>query len=133
MTDTSIRHIENHWKALTLSSNESFNAGAFNEALSGYQVALCQAEVLNNQQADCQRVNIPFMQVYIISCNNLSNTYHELRQYAEAENMLNRVVCYLLHLSAGEHVDGAELKNELNRAIVALFNFIGKNPDKILQ
>ncbi|MBX2923202.1 MAG: tetratricopeptide repeat protein [Chitinophagaceae bacterium] len=133
MSDTCISHIENHWKALTAAANDFFNKGDFEKALSVYKDALYQAEALNNHQGDCLRVAIPFMQVYIISCNNLSNTYDELGQRKEAENMLKRVVYYLLHLSKQEEVKRDELQNELKKASVALLNFAGENGEEKRQ
>ncbi|GAB3431035.1 tetratricopeptide repeat protein [Niabella aquatica] len=127
MSDTCISHIENHWKALTTTANECFNNGDFEKALSVYKDALYRAEALNNHQGDCLRVAIPFMQVYIISCNNLSNTYDELGQKKSAENMLKRAVYYLLHLSGQKHINMNELQHELRRASIALLNFAGEN------
>lgn len=130
MSDTCISHVENHWKMLTMMANDFFNSGDFEKALSGYRDALYRAEVLNNHEEDCLRVGIPIMQVYIISCNNLSNTYAELGQSEEAENMLQRAVYYLLHLSRQVHINMNELQHELKRASVALLDFARKNGGK---
>lgn len=127
MGDFRIHHIENYWKTLTTASNESFNEGDFEKALLGYKDALCRAEILNNHLSDCLRLNIPFIQVYIISCNNLSHTYYELGQLEEAGNMLKRVVYYLQHLYGQEYVNKEELQNELKRAVILLLSFIEKN------
>ncbi|WP_422090736.1 tetratricopeptide repeat protein [Tenacibaculum ovolyticum] len=127
MSDTCMNHIEKHWKALTISSNEFFNKGNFEKALSGYKDALYRAEVLNNNILDCIRLKTPFVQVYIISCNNLANTYDELGNKEEAENLLKRVVYYLLHLAANKKFNIDELQLELKRATLAYVNFIEKN------
>lgn len=126
MSDTCMTHIENHWKTLTISSNESFNKGDFKMALLGYKDALYRAEILNNYQDDCFRLNIPFIQVYVISCNNLSNTSCELDDSEEAESMLKRVVHYLLHLSRQENMDRDEIQSELKRASLSLLSFAEK-------
>lgn len=131
MSDTCMNLIEGHWQFLTVSNNELFNQGNFEKALSGYKNALYRAEVLNNNISDCIRLKIPFVQVYIISCNNLANTYEELGDKEEAENLLKRVVYYLLHLSAKKELKIDELQVELKRACLAYGHFAEKN--KILQ
>lgn len=127
MSDTCMNHIEKHWQALTVSSNELFNKVKYEKALFGYKDALYRAEVLNKNISDCMRLKIPFVQVYIISCNNLSNTYLELGEKEEAENLLKRVVYYLLHLTANKEINIDELHSELKRATLAYADFIEKN------
>ncbi len=127
MSDTCMNHIERHWQALTVSSNELFNKGDFEKALSGYKNALYRAEVLNNNISECIRLKTPFVQVYIISCNNLANTYEELGNKEDAENLLKRVVYYLLHLTANKELNIDELQSELKRATLAYVNFLEKN------
>ena len=127
MSDTCMNHIEKYWKALTVSSNELFNKGDFEKALSGYKDALYRAEVLNNNISDCIRLKTPFVQVYIISCNNMANTYEEIGKKEEAENMLKRVVYYLLHLVANKKLNLDELQSELKRATLAYVHFTEKN------
>lgn len=130
MSDACMDHIKNHWKTLTTTSNEYFNKGDLDRALSGYKEALYRAEVLNNYQAGCRRLNIPFMQVYIISCNNLFNTYLELNRADDAENMLKRAVYYLLYLSRQGNINREETQNELKKASLVLLSFINKKEDK---
>lgn len=127
MSDTCRNHIEQRWQALTVSSNAHFSQGNFENALSGYKDALYRAEVLNNHSSDCILLKIPFVQVYIISCNNLANTYVELGNKEEAENMLKRVVYYLLHQSAKKELNFDELQRELKRATLAYVDFAEKN------
>ncbi|WP_200878587.1 tetratricopeptide repeat protein [Sphingobacterium sp. ML3W] len=121
-----MNHIERYWQALTVSSNEFFNKGDFEKALNGYKDALYRAEVLNNHIPECIRLNIPFIQVYIISCNNLANTYEELGNQEEAENMLKRAVYYLLHLTANKSLNIDEIQSELKRATLAYVRFSEK-------
>lgn len=106
-----------------------FEKGAFEEARFVYQNALLKAEVLNEHQSACLRLEIPFMQVFLISCNNLFNTYCELEQANEAEKMLQRAVYYLFHLSRQSEVNKNEIQNELKRASMALLNFAEKSGD----
>lgn len=127
MSDTCMDHIERYWQSLTVSNNEHFNKGNFEKALSGYKDALYRAEVLNNNIPDCIRLKIPFIQVYIISCNNLANTYEELGKLEEAENMLKRTVYYLLHLSGNKALNPDEIQSELKRATLAYVRFAEKN------
>ena len=127
MSDTCISHIENHWKRLTVNANAFFNKGVSEKALAGYKDALYRAEVLNNNVGDCIRLKIPFMQVYIISCNNLANTYAALGKEEEAENMLKRVVYYLMHLTANKRINRDQLQSEIKRASLAYLHFAEKN------
>ncbi|WP_243832716.1 tetratricopeptide repeat protein [Myroides indicus] len=127
-------HIEKYWRALTVSNNELFNNGNFEKALSGYKDALYRAEVLNNHIPDCMRLKIPFMQVYIISCNNLANTYEKLGKLEEAENMLKRTVYYLLHLASNVELQIDEVQSELKRATLNYLQFAEKtNIGKVKQ
>lgn len=130
MNDSCVQHIENHWKSLTVSNNEFFNQGHFQKALAGYKDALYRAEILNNNVEDCLRLKIPFIQVYTISCNNLANTYEDLGQKEEAENMLKRVVYYLLHLAANPLVKAEELQSELKKATLSYIRFAEKTNPK---
>ncbi|OFM81164.1 tetratricopeptide repeat protein [Weeksella sp. HMSC059D05] len=127
MSDTCMNHIEKYWQALTVANNELFNKGDFEKALSGYKDALYRAEVLNNHIKDCVRLKIPFIQVYIISCNNLANTYEELGKLEEAENMLKRTVYYLLHLSGNKELNLNEIQSELKRVALTYVRFAEKN------
>lgn len=134
MSDACMSHIERYWQALTVANNELFNKGDFKKALSGYKDALYRAEVLNNHITECVRLKIPFIQVYIISCNNLANTYEELGKLEKAENMLKRTVYYLLHLSGNKGLNMNEIQSELKRAALAYVRFTEKNnPGKTKQ
>lgn len=126
MDETCINHIENRWQSNTMVSNDLFQQRMFNQALRGYQDALSAAEVLNNHHEDCMLTGVPFIQMYIISCNNMANTYIELRQTEDAENMLKRVVYYLLHLIEKKTFDIHEIENELKRAAVEYVNFVSQ-------
>lgn len=127
MSDACMSHIERYWQTLTVANNELFNKGDFEKALSGYKDALYRAEVLNNHITECVRLKIPFIQVYIISCNNLANTYEELGNLEEAKNMLKRTVYYLVHLSANKELNSNEIQSELKRATLAYVRFAEKN------
>ncbi|MBV8327366.1 tetratricopeptide repeat protein [Chryseobacterium sp.] len=134
MSDTCMNHIENHWKALTISTNDYFNKGNFEKALAGYKDAFYRAEILNSHIPDCTRLNIPFVQVYIISCNNLANTYEELGKNEEAENMLKRVIYYLLHLAGNSILNTDQIQPELKKAAVTYIHFTEKkNKGKVKQ
>ena len=126
MSDTCMSHIENHWKTLTITANESFEKGNLEQALLDYTDALFRAEVLNNHQQESLRLDIPFVQVFIISCNNLSATYEDLGNLDEAEKFLKRVVYYLLHITTLKTVKEDEIQRELKKAALLLLNFTKK-------
>ena len=99
MSDTCVNHIENYWKILTEEANESFNEGNYEVALSGYLNALYRAEVLNSNFLDCVRLKVPFVQLYVVSCNNLANCYQEIKDLKNAEEMLQKVIYLsLIHI-----------------------------------
>lgn len=127
MSDTCVKHIENYWKSKTETSNEAFNNKKYKTALAGYNQALYRAEVLNNNFSDCIRVGIPFLQVYIISCNNIATTYEELQHYQEAENVLRKIVFYLLQIEANKVLNPTETQRELRKATLAYESFIQRN------
>ena len=126
MINKDVCSMERHWQALTLSSNAFFDANDFEKALSNYERALTSAESLNNRMADCIRLDVPFMQVYIISCTNLANTYEALGELEYADRMFKRVVYYLLHLQVHVQLDQNEIRSELKRATFAYLQFAGK-------
>lgn len=126
MVNSDLRAIEQYWQTLTLSSNVLYNADKFEEVLSSYQCALASAELLNNHLTDCICLEIPVMQVYIISCNNLANTYIALGDFEQADRMLKRVLYYLLHLVVHAQLDQNEIQSELKRAASAYQQFAEK-------
>lgn len=67
------------------------------------------------------------MQIYIISCNNLANTYEKLDAINEAEDILKRVVYYLLHIINNNKINIEEGKSELKKAIITYNYFLDKN------
>lgn len=134
MRETCMKHIEAYWKRHTVLCNELFRKKEFGQALSGYKEALHSAEVLNEHISDCLRLKIPFIQVYIISCNNLAHTYEASGQIEEAGLMFKRVVYYLLHLTANKDLDKDEIQSELKRATINYMRFVEKvNEDNAKQ
>ncbi|WP_440881483.1 tetratricopeptide repeat protein [Tenacibaculum sp. C7A-26P2] len=127
MSDTCVNHIEEHWKALTTESNNFFKKGNYKKAISGYKDALYRAEVLNNNISDCIRLKTAFVQIYIISCNNLANTFEKLNNKKETEKLLKRVIYYLLHLKTNKDLNIDSLQSELKRATLAYIYFRKKN------
>ena len=124
MSETCIKHIENYWKILTTKGNELFDKGAFEQALDSYQNALYRAEVLNNNFSDCIRLKIPFIQVYVISCNNLANCYQEMKDLKKADEMLRRTIYFLSYFSEENYT---EIQRELRKSTINYINFIQKN------
>ena len=96
MSEECAKHIVEAWKQKTAASNELFNQGKLNDVLNGYTEALIRAETLNSNEEDALLADIPFVQVFIISCNNMANTYEELGQLEKAEKMLWVIIEALL-------------------------------------
>ena len=133
MSDNCINHIENHWKRLTVSANRSFNNSDLKKALADYTEALYRAEVLNDNSSDCVRLKIPFVQVYIISCNNLANTYADLKNQKEADKVLKQVIYFLLYMAKSEEVDLDEIQSELKTATLNYVSFTKRNNTEFQQ
>ncbi len=123
MSSSCLKNIENFWKIKTKSANKLFNQGNYQEALNDYKEAMYRAEVLTINNENCKNVGIPFVQVYVISCNNLANTYQELGEVKKAMKILKRSVHYLLYLVKNNLADIQEIKSDLQRAVVNYFNF----------
>lgn len=123
MSETWMSHMENYWQEKTETSNELFHEANYEQALSGYKDALYRAEVLNNHISGCLHLNIPFIQIYIISCNNIASTCEALGKMEEAEVMLKRAVYYLLQLSGNKELDNPEILAELKRAVLSYTSF----------
>lgn len=127
MSDTCIKHIEQAWKMKTELSNDLFNEGKFENSLSGYQEALCRAEVLNNNLPEAKRTGIPVIQIFAISCNNMAFTYENIGMIYEGEKMLKRVIYFLLLPSNSKFISNAEIQNELKRAMLNYTEFAERN------
>lgn len=133
MSDNCMNHIENHWKRLTVSANRSFNNSDLKKALADYTEALYRAEVLNDNSSDCVRLKIPFVRVYIISCNNLANTYEDLKNQKEADKILKQVIYFLLYMAKSEEVDLDEIQSELKTATLNYVSFTKRNNTEFEQ
>ena len=127
MSDSQIRHIEESWKEKTDSANQLFNKSRFKEALTGYEAALLNAEVLNDHKPEATRLGIPFMQIFAISCNNMAFTYEEMGEVGSGKKLLERVIHYFLFLSREDRADDAALQNELKRAFLTYKDFSGRH------
>lgn len=116
---------EDLWKDLISSANSLFESKDWSAALLGYKAALVQAESLNKMQLACEEEAIPFVQIYIISCMNLSNTYEEMGDFESAERLLRRIVYYLIHLLEERSFCTTTILFELQRATLTLLRFLG--------
>ncbi|ATA76135.1 conserved hypothetical protein [Capnocytophaga canimorsus] len=124
MSDVCISHIENYWRLLTAEANHCFNQGDYKQALDKYENALYRAEVLCNNFSDCLRLQIPFTQVYVTSCNNLIHLYEKLRQHQEVESMLKKMIGFLLFICKNSQSEQALAEMELQKSVLNYVNFI---------
>lgn len=127
MSETCIKHIEEYWKIKTIMSNKLFKKNNLKKALSGYKEAMYRAEVLNSNHIDCVRSRVPFLQIFIISCNNLANTYEKMRKIKEAEDYLKRVIYYLLYAMRSKDFNKNEAQSELKKATLRYISFAEDN------
>lgn len=126
MSDTCLKHIAHYWKVKTEASNTLFHAGNYEDALAGYLDALCRAEVLNNHAFACQNLGIPYVQLYIISNNNMANTYEEIGNIPAADTILKQNIYFLLHLMSLKTKTQNQIEAELKRATLTYFQFTEK-------
>ena len=131
MSDTCIKHIEEAWKLKTELSNDLFNEGKFENSLNGYEEAICRAEVLNNNLIEAERIGIPVIQIFAISCNNMAYTYEKMGNCEEGEKMLKRVIYFLLLQSNNKALNTKEIQNELKRAMLNYTEFANRNDIEI--
>ncbi|MBL1407232.1 hypothetical protein [Sphingobacterium faecale] len=129
MENSCMKHVEEHWQTLTVSANGAFEQGDWQLALSLYNDALYRAEVLNDHIGECMRLKIPFIQVFLISCNNLAHTYQQLCREEEGENMLKRGIHYLFHLIRRKQIEFLEVQSDLKAAIANYVSFVQQSEE----
>lgn len=127
MSETCIRHIEKAWQLKTEASNKLFRKRKFEKSLSGYEEALCRAEVLNSHYKDAVETEIPFLQIFAISCNNIAYTYENMGLLEEGEIMLKRVIYYLLIQIKNEQLHTEMVGSELKRAMLNYSQYANRN------
>lgn len=127
MSDTCVNHIENYWKTLTEDANESFKKENYELALEGYLNALYRAEVLNNNLSDCFRLKVPFLQLYIVSQNNLANCYQKLNLPKKSEESLRKIVFFILYCIENQMIDVEEVQSELKKSVINYLDFAKKH------
>ena len=126
MGDSFILSLENQWKTKTFAANELFKNDNFSAAMEGYNIALSKAEALNIHKTDCLRIDIPLVQIFIISCNNIAYTFEAIGDFEATDKMLKRSVYYLLSLVNSENSNPNVIQSELKRATLAYSDFIDK-------
>lgn len=127
MCETRLKHIENDWKAKTDASNTLFNKGDYEQSLNGYRDALDRAKILNNHKEEAILLNIPFVQLFAISCNNIAYTYEEMQMKKKGGEMLKRVIYFLLTLVESSSVNQNEIQSELKRAMLNYTDYAKRN------
>jgi hypothetical protein len=100
--------------------------GSLKKPLWAMKKLYVELRVLNNHQADAIEKGISFIQVFVISCNNIAFTYEEMGEIEKCKKMLKRVIYYFLFLSKGQ-ADVSIIQNELKLALLAYKDFADKN------
>ncbi len=132
MSDSCILSLEDQWKTKTVTANALFNETKYNSAIKEYNKAY-KAEALNIHSTDCLRVNVPYVQILIISCNNIVYTFEAMGELDLAEKMLKRSVYYLLSIVNCKNSQADIIQSELKRATLAYSEFINKKGIKNLR
>jgi len=129
MSKADLVEIENRWKEFTVSGNDLFNQGVFEDAIALYVSALTEAEKLASSANQCLAYDIPIVPVFNISCQNISNAYQEVGDISRAEVMLRRAIFFITHLTEQEELSAKAqetVQRELPKRIVAYVDFCKK-------
>ena len=126
MSTQGLISLENTWKTHTNAGNNQFRNGCFMKALLFYEKALEIAKLINRHKEKCKQASIPFIQVFIISFNNMANTYEELGKPERTEKLLKRVVYFLLTLSEQGLVSNEVLHNEMRLSMINFSDYAKK-------
>ena len=127
MSEKCIQHIEEAWKLKTEFANLLFDDGEYEESIHAYEDALYRAEVLNNNMKKAIETGIPYLQIYAISCNNIAFTYEKMGLVDKGEEMLKRVLFYLLLKSEKSNSHNPEIQSELKRAMLTYSEYAERN------
>lgn len=119
--------IKEAWKLKTKNSNKLFSKGNFKASLLGYEEALCRAEVLNQHLETASDIGIPYLQIFIISCNNIAFTHEKLNSANQGEKMLQRVIYFLIYRHEKSNHNLKEIKTELQRALLTYNDYTQRN------
>ena len=129
MSKADLVAIENRWKEFTVSGNDLFNQGVFEDAIALYVSALTEAEKLASSANQCLAYDIPIVPVFNISCQNISNAYQEVGDISRAEVMLRRAIFFITHLTEQEELSAKAqetVQRELPKRIMAYVDFCKK-------
>jgi len=129
MSKADLVEIENRWKEFTVSGNDLFNQGVFEDAIALYVSALTEAEKLASSANQCLAYDIPIVPVFNISCQNISNAYQEVGDISRAEVMLRRAIFFITHLTEQEELSAKAqetVQRELPKRIMAYVDFCKK-------
>lgn len=141
MNSQEIIALERQWRDHTDAANTLFNSNRHAEAAEGYASALVSAETLNRHPVSALRAGLPIVQIFVLSCQNLSNALVELDRLAEADALMRRSVHFLIH-SIEDKATAADVRDEaireVGRALIAYAEFVertglGAPPDEMLR
>jgi len=138
MSKADLLQIENRWKEFTVSGNDLFNEGVFQEAIPLYMSALTEAEKLASCANQCLAYDIPVVPVFNISCQNISQACQEGGDISRAEVMLRRSVSFIAHLTELEKLSEEAqetVKREFPKTMLAYVDFCKKTnqENKIIE
>lgn len=95
MSDYCMCHIKSYWQELMTLSSQEFVQASYTKALSYSKEALYRAEVLATHPNRCEELQIPFAEIYTLSCKNLACIYQQIDEPLQAEKVLKRGVLFL--------------------------------------
>ncbi|MFC5046352.1 hypothetical protein ACFSTE_03950 [Aquimarina hainanensis] len=129
MSTSELLHIENQWKVYTISGNALFSKGKFEKAIIHYTKAFSEASKLVRHMFSSLQFGIPIVSTFIISCNNLSNTYWEIGKLNEADTLYRRAIFFIVYLSENQNVHqnlDATIRREFPRVLLTYNAFCEK-------
>ncbi len=120
MSTDCLIHIEEAWKQKTKQGNKALDDGNITSALYSYEEALIRAEILTGNFHKCIVEDIPFSEIFAISCMNIAQIYTELNKQQKARQYFERGFYYLIYLKSVLS-DGLAAKIKIQQQLQHIF------------
>ncbi|RDH45288.1 hypothetical protein [Zooshikella ganghwensis] len=99
-----MRSLETRWRQLTFQGSEAFHTEQYREAQKKFFQALFVAEEMLLLE-DCRGAHLPVVQLFMIACHNLADTYLALGFKIQAFEYYRKAYTDLVHLLNSPRAD----------------------------
>lgn len=131
MSTDCLIHLEEVWKQKTKQGNQAFDNGNITTALYSYEEALIRAEILTGSFHKCLVEDIPFSEIFAISCLNIAQVYVELNKQQKAKRFFERGFYYLIYLKevlSEELAAKIKIQPQLQHLFLSYTTFLKQEP-----